>query len=72
MKFKVRATGEVVSVAENWGMVEDSGKQRTFLLCELEPHLADGIIVNDVAATKTTDRSLKEILGGQKIRIEID
>lgn len=72
MKFKVRATGEVVSVVENWGMVEDSGKQRAFLLCELEPHLVDSIIVNDVAATKTTDRSLKEILGGQKIRIEID
>lgn len=65
MKFKVKATGEIVDVQENWSMMLVADN-RCFNLDQLEQI---AVIEEPKGLPKN---SIKEILGGSKIKIEIE
>ena len=65
MKFKVKATGEIVDVQENWSMMVIADC-RIFNLDQLEQ------IAVIEEPKELPKNSIKEILGGSKIKIEIE
>ena len=74
MKFRVKSTGEVFDFKENWCVITVDSDV-TFNLSDLEPVVENTITETTVTkqiAPAYTDRSLKDILGGNKIKIEIE
>ncbi|MGZ3796481.1 MAG: hypothetical protein ACXVB1_08955 [Pseudobdellovibrionaceae bacterium] len=66
MKFKVKLTGEIIDIEEEWH-VNVVGFGRTILLKELVPY-----VEKQPEVSEQNKLSLKEIIGGSKIKIEIE
>lgn len=65
MKFKVKATGEILDFLEHWSMMVIADG-RNFNLDQLEQ------IATSEEPKELPKNSIKEILGGNKIKIEIE